>query len=219
MRYTRTEPTTQKKDTWEFVCQEQSFSDPTDVRVVLRAEDGATYGFHEKQFQAQFALAFPGPGAGVSDALRETLANIRQNSTVRFVALPFFLSASVVLANAYATTSGPWKDSLFAAQIGLGLAVVGIVFEIALSRNLICWWKAIAPKAVSDPWNMVYAHRSSWMLWPTRYALFAPYVAALVFWIPKNGFSASAAWISAACVVVGATLIWQFASTPYKPRP
>lgn len=119
------------------------------------------------------------------DPIKETLALIRAQSTIRFAALPFLLSANGLLARAFfANAEGHALPPLLIAVTGLGLGVVAVIVEIVLSRNLLAWWTALASllDAHAD-WRPIAAHRDRAALHWVRWALFLPYLAALNFWL------------------------------------
>ena len=117
------------------------------------------------------------------EAIKETLSFIRAHSTIRFVALPFFLGASALIANKFLGSNTAPIDLLLATS-ALGLSVVGAVVEVILSRNLIAWWHALRPLLdANPPWQVVAAHRDGRALKAARWALFAPYPASFCFWL------------------------------------
>ena len=219
MRYSRTDPKTKKDELWYFVDISVDPEHPEDAakaKHVLRNSSGRTCHFPSSDFSGQFRLVTASTSSDTSDPYKETLANVRHNSTIRFAALPFFLTASAVLANSY--KSDLWKGDTFVAWFGLGLAVIATVFEVALSRNLICWWKAIRPMSAADPWLAVKAHRSDWILWPVRYALFAPYLAAIYYWLTVQCQPPGVVWGSVGVAFIASLVVWLFFSkpAPYK---
>lgn len=117
------------------------------------------------------------------EAVRETLAFIRAHSSIRFIALPFFLGAIAALAKVYYDAEPPPSPTLLAAT-GLLLSLVAGTIEVVLSRNLIAWWRALDRHFASAPhWRLVRAHRDPGALKAARWTLFLPYVAAFVFWL------------------------------------
>jgi hypothetical protein len=117
------------------------------------------------------------------DPIKETLALIRAQSTIRFVALPFLFGANGLLARAF-FANGEAVPPLLIAATGLGLGVVAVVVEIVLSRNLLAWWTALAPLLDAHPaWQPIAAHRDRAALNGVRWALFLPYLVALDFWL------------------------------------
>jgi hypothetical protein len=123
-------------------------------------------------------------GYDLSEPVKETLSMIRAHSTIRFIALPFFVGAIALLAKAfYDQTAIP---KILIVQAGLGLCLVGAAFEIVLSRNLISWWQGLDALFDKAPqWKIVRAHRNNDALWTVRWALFLPYPVTLVFWLDQ----------------------------------
>ncbi|MFM2054522.1 MAG: hypothetical protein RL456_2559 [Pseudomonadota bacterium] len=115
------------------------------------------------------------------EAIRETLANIRAHSAIRFVALPFVIGALAVLAKTFHEAV---EHRLVMALAGLILALCANIIEIVLSRNLMVWWHELTRLAAHDPWRAIHAHRDSkTALRCARAAFLAPYVGALGFWL------------------------------------
>lgn len=217
MRYTRVDPATNVEEVWYFVevaLDPTSSSDASKAKHVMRNAAGKSFHFPSSDFTAQFRLVTAAVPTDSTDAYKETLANIRHNSTIRFAVLPFFLTGSAILANAYRTEL--WKGEPFIAWFGLGLAVIAAIFEIALSRNLICWWKAIQPMSSADPWLAVKAHRSWWALWPVRYALFVPYLAAIYYWLTLLCHDPLIVWGSIGLTTAISLIVWQWGSNAAK---
>ena len=75
---------------WEFVCTVLQSEKSSNVMVVLKPEAGEYVQVPLNDFQRDFSL-LSGKSPAANEAIKETLNNIRQNSTVRFVMLPFFI--------------------------------------------------------------------------------------------------------------------------------
>ncbi len=201
MRYQETG----KTDAWDFVGIVQERDDPDKRSVILRPDRGPDISVPLETFQRDYKL-LSGRSSPGADAIRETLANIRQISTIRFVALPFFLTASAALAKAYSTE--PWSQTPMFAEFALGLALVGVTFEIVLSRNLKCWWEALRKDVTAPPWSMIYAHRDGLAVWAARIALFLPYLAMVFYWALQIGWEARWAWGLSAILLLSGITVW-----------
>lgn len=210
MRYQRLTDITQA---WEFVCVATDHDDPGKSRVVLRDRSGKDVCVPFEAFQRDYKL-LEGKSSPANEAVKEMLSSIRQISTTRFVALPVFLGGAAGLAKA--SRQSPWSEEAFVEWFGLGLSLVGVIFEIVLSRNLICWWKALASEVRTPPWTMIFAHRSDFALWPVRLALFAPYVATVWYWSQRL-FTGSGQWLPAAVAVAASVWVWVKATPARNP--
>lgn len=177
---------------------------------ILRSSDGIDFYFPVETFQSDFK-----PDStldhSADDAIRETLANIRHNSTVRFAMLPFFLTGSVVLANAH--KQYPWSTDALVPMFGVGLGLIAALLEIAISRNLICWWNEIEKQGRGTLWSMLTANRAPGMLWTIRYALFIPYLATIAYWVHVKTCSLLAAAILPALLVLVSLVVWKHAAS------
>lgn len=119
-----------------------------------------------------------------TDAIKDVLSLIKTQSSIRFVALPFFLGAEAVLAKSYYEAGN--VPVLLIAGTALCVCIVAFTIEVVLSRNLIVWWKAIARELPdTGGWSAIVAHRSRPSLWVVRFAFVMPYAAALAFWLHK----------------------------------
>jgi hypothetical protein len=175
--------------------------------VVLKHESGENVTVPIEEFLENYML-LSGKSSATTEAIKETLNNIRQNSNVRFIALPFFLTVSGVMAHSY--KSQLWAQESMLPWFGLGLAFVGLVLEIVLSRNLNCWWEALRTEASSRPWNMIRAHRNNAAVWGARIFLFLPYPAMVFYW-SSISFPETWAWaIAATCFLMGVA-VWVLA--------
>ncbi|SFU76957.1 hypothetical protein [Nitrosospira multiformis] len=153
-------------------------------RIVLKGEDGKPITVSEKDFLDNYEASSSIRDSMENEAIKETLALIRTQSTIRFAALPFFLTALAVLANASHNKNGGFTDMAGTISlVGAGLSLIAIVIEIVISRNLIVWWKAIRTETKNTDWKIVYAHRNNGALKSARTALIVPYLAALFYWI------------------------------------
>lgn len=163
-----------------------------------------------------------------TEAIKETLNLIRHHSTVRYTALPLIITASAILVKADKA-----QEALFAEDFipiaGLWLAIIGVVFEIILSRNLICWWGSIDSHITqrdhidSNGWRMIVSNRNPLILRVIRFVLFSPYLIAIYYWI-KYGLkpAADSVWYYSDRVVpilflVIAFFVWEY--TAYKINP
>lgn len=128
--------------------------------------------------------AVPPPPQPVTDAIKETCSFIRAHSSIRFIALPFFLGAIAVLVKTFYDPGDISRSAV--ALAGLGLSSCALIVEVVLSRNLIAWWAAIDRLIETEPtWAVVRSHRDPRALNAVRWALFVPYVAAFTFWLHK----------------------------------
>ena len=185
MRYRKKDETT-----WTFICRAKDFpaSSAQTFRIVLQDENGERIVIPEQDFHQEYVAISPMTGTMANEAIKETLALIRTQSAIRFAALPFFLTALAVLANASHNKDGGFKDMPeTVALVGAGLSLIAIVIEIIISRNLIVFWKAIQSKDTgggkNKEWEIVYTHRNNGALKSARTALIIPYLAALYYWI------------------------------------
>jgi len=169
---------------YKFIHKEEVRGTQTrGFNYALSDEDGSVITIPEKEFLDGYESALPFKNVTAGDAIKETLVSIRAHSTIRFVALPFFLGAFALLANGfYASDSLPRLIIVIAA---VGLSLFAIVFETVLSRNLVVWYAAIGAelKGTNSPWWMVGAHRNKRSLRAVRWVLFLPYPSALAFWV------------------------------------
>lgn len=132
------------------------------------------------------------PGVSASpldDAIKETLNNIRQNSTLRFAAIPVFVTIFGALAAAYYTVEAAKllpAGKLLLPWLGLFTATWFGVVEAFLSRNLILWWSALL-KDKKQGWEPIWAHRhaNEELTNLLRLVLFLPYAAAIGFWVSR----------------------------------
>lgn len=119
-----------------------------------------------------------------SDAIRETLGFIRAHSSIRFIALPFFLGGIALLVKAFYEPGALPRPVVVAAA--LGLCAVAMVFEVVLSRNLVAWWTGLEPVLARNPhWKVIASHRHAGALHWVRWALFLPYLVSFAFWLHK----------------------------------
>ncbi len=174
-----------EEKTWLFVHREQALpaKTPAEFNYSLSDADGNIVSIAEKDFLSDYVAALPQTRLVAAEAIKETLINIRAHSTIRFVALPFFLGAFALLGKAfYEDLPDP---NIVVVLAGVGLAIIAVVFETVLSRNLIAWWSAIAAelRGTTGPWWIIGAHRNGGALWFARLVLFLPYPTALAFWI------------------------------------
>jgi hypothetical protein len=168
---------------WWVVNRTESLpaTNPPSLRVTLMADDEHLVSVPEDDFLAHYQAEPGGAAPNTAEVVKETLANIRAHSTIRFVALPFMLGALAVLVNALAHSPSLKREVILA---GLLLFACGAVFEIVLSRNLIVWWQALGTTVRGAAgWAPVGAHRAGGALWAARVALFVPYPAALAYWV------------------------------------
>jgi hypothetical protein len=170
-----------------------------------------------------------------AEPIKETLASTRTHSTIRFVALPFFLAAFGLLAKELSDSVSKVPLMLI-ALVGIVLSVVSCSLEVVLSRNLIAWYTALDRLKERAPhWGIVSVHRESraavqWVRW----ALFAPYPLSLWFWLyqvisigvvcnQKLAFhplsQTLVALIVPACVVAWAHWIWKDAGAAISSSP
>lgn len=153
-----------------------------------RASEGSLMS---QAIESPFAATSIAPQASVSpephlvdEPIKQTLATIRCYNILRFIALPFFFIACSLLVRAfYDYTAIPRS---LVVQVGIALSLIVGIFETVLSRNLIVLWKSLDRLFVDAPhWKVTRAHRHNATLWTMRWALFAPYPVALVFWLDQ----------------------------------
>jgi hypothetical protein len=155
---------------------------------VLRAPDGSFEIVLSTNLVAPNYEPFAAKaGDPTNEAIKEALQNIRQNSTLRFAAVPIFFTAFGALAKFYFVPGSEHvPDAQLVTQwLGLGVAIWFGVIEIFLSRNLIRWWNGIATLTgnPNNAWCLVREHRDSEAsLWIVRILLFLPYAVAAGFW-------------------------------------
>lgn len=207
---------------WEFVCEAKATDGQ--VLVVLRNATGDQTAVPKSLLPPEKAATYlvenSGADINASEARKETLQGIRHTSAIRFVAMPVYFAVSGALANAWIEDKrqplGEW-DLISIA--GLLVALVFVVFDIVLSRNLIRLWRAVQLQSMTDPWKMVWAHRGDPnnfdpFLWTVRFFLFLPYAAGVAYWTLQV-FCHSTPWIAAgtsACLLAIAWSVWEKAS-------
>jgi hypothetical protein len=195
---------------WEFVYEANS-SDGKAL-VVLRNAAGDQRAVLKTSLppekDSEYLVENSGADISASEAMKETLQVIRHTSAIRFVAMPVYFATSGALANAWIEYKrqplGNWD---LIAIAGLLIAVVFVVFDIVLSRNLIRLWRAVQAQSKAAPWNMVWAHRGDSgkvdpFLWTVRFFLFLPYAGGVAYWTLQ--VCSSTPWVAA---VVGALLL------------
>jgi hypothetical protein len=99
---------------------------------------------------------------------------------------------------------------------GLLLALVGLVFEFVLSRNLRCWWHAIEAMGTNEKWAPLFAHRNPIIVWLARIAMFMPYPAMTAFWIEAATYNPYSAALSTK--VIGAVQSTHVGHTIHRRR-
>ena len=198
---------------WEFVCIAAPTGDPDNKVAVLKPDSGEPITVPINDLNAQYSLQ-SGDASATVEAIKETLANIRQNSNLRFIALPFFITASAVMANAYMAT--PWSHETMLPWFGLGLASVGLFFEIILSRNLTVWWQALLDNKPPAQWNTIFAHRGGVAVRVAGIALLVPYPAMVFYWLSKEVSVPWAGGIAVFCLVSGVIALER--ASPAKVR-
>jgi len=120
-----------------------------------------------------------------ADVYGEIMQSTRHYSSLRFVMMPVYITVTGALAVAahtvqFAAGTAPIKAWFWAA--GLLTSVVFLLFEIALSYNLSCLWRAAAALA-GDVVPGAFAHRRAGLLWAVRVTWIAIYLGGVAFWL------------------------------------
>jgi hypothetical protein len=184
------------------------------LRVVSAAELG------DARQYTRADLVSPTP-----EAVKETLTNIRQQSALRFAAIPVFVAIFGALAAAhyYKPATGAElqeQGKILLPVLGLATAFWFSVVEMFLSRNLIRWWKSL--ETLPSGWDTIVAHRKDdYLVDLLRLVLFLPYASAMSFWLWKTDLFGSKSLVIGLAwgVVVTGAASWLWYSSRGRNLP
>lgn len=197
--------------------------------VVIRGEDGQCTALPDTAFPPSTSATYrvlDRSTAEIGEVIKELTQNIRHTSNLRFVAMPVFFATMGGISSAWIDGNYRLYFQLldhtlsWAAVAGFLVALVFVVFDAVLSRNLIRLWAELRRLAArAGDWRSLLAHRgkdkdsSDRTLHVVRFVLSCPYVLCFGYWLmrllPDGGAGTGAAIVATLVVIVVVQLYWR----------